>query len=117
MVIGKVSGFFFLAKQENWQPEGDDSLYVDIDFHDSMPVQDAELLYESDFVVPPLELERRLWQVLEQRQEERICELENDLHMTNEKVTAKEVEVQWWKDRVWWLMETSLGGKNDNIQP
>eukprot|EP00250_Pteridium_aquilinum_P035850 c99_g1_i1 orf=84-344(+) len=81
-----------------------------------MPVQAVDQLYESDFIVSPVELERRLWQVLEQRQEERICELENDLHITHEKVTAKELEIQWWKDRVWWLMETSLGGKQGNTQ-
>ncbi|KAI5073801.1 hypothetical protein GOP47_0011814 [Adiantum capillus-veneris] len=114
--------------QNDWQPEGDengyvdnpeedDTSYVDIDIYDPVAMHDAGQVHESDFVVPPLELERRLWQVLEQRHEERICELENDLRVTQETVTAKEMEVRWWKDRVLLLMETSLEGKAEVLHP
>ncbi|XP_021769455.1 protein POLAR LOCALIZATION DURING ASYMMETRIC DIVISION AND REDISTRIBUTION-like isoform X2 [Chenopodium quinoa] len=48
--------------------------------------------------VPPLELERRLHEVLETRQEERIKELEVHLDRMTKKLQEKEVEVTWWKD-------------------
>lgn len=48
--------------------------------------------------VPPLELERRLHEVLEARQEERIKELEVHLECMKRKLQEKEVEVTWWKD-------------------
>ncbi|XP_057525121.1 protein POLAR LOCALIZATION DURING ASYMMETRIC DIVISION AND REDISTRIBUTION-like [Amaranthus tricolor] len=48
--------------------------------------------------VPPLELERRLHEVLESRQEERIKELEANLDRMKRKLQEKEVEVTWWKD-------------------
>ncbi|MCO5580513.1 hypothetical protein L7F22_034381 [Adiantum nelumboides] len=114
--------------QNNWLSEGDEngfvdkreedeSSYMDINIHNPQAVKDAGQLYDSDFVIPPLELERRLWQVLEQRHEERICELENDLHVSQETITAKELEVQWWKDRVRWLMETSHKEKSEDLHP
>ncbi|KAH9603072.1 hypothetical protein KSS87_012014 [Heliosperma pusillum] len=48
--------------------------------------------------VPPLELERRLHELLEARQEERIRELEAHLEFVKGKLQEKEVEVIWWKD-------------------
>lgn len=48
--------------------------------------------------VPPLELERRLHEVLEARQEERIKELEAHLEHMKTKLQEKEIEVTWWKD-------------------
>ncbi|XP_074289791.1 protein POLAR LOCALIZATION DURING ASYMMETRIC DIVISION AND REDISTRIBUTION-like [Silene latifolia] len=48
--------------------------------------------------VPPLELERRLHELLEARQEERIKELEAHLEFIKGKLQEKEVEVIWWKD-------------------
>ncbi|MCO5586435.1 hypothetical protein L7F22_040375 [Adiantum nelumboides] len=114
--------------QNNWLPEGDENGFVDkpeedelscmdINIHNPQAVEDAGQLYDSDFVIPPLELERRLWQVLEQRHEERICELENDLRVSQETITAKELEVQWWKDRVRWLIETSPKEKSEDLHP
>ncbi|KAF4348960.1 hypothetical protein F8388_019135 [Cannabis sativa] len=48
--------------------------------------------------VRPIELERKLYQLLELRQEERIKELEEALECANHKLKEKELEVSWWKD-------------------
>uniref|UniRef100_A0A7N0U8D9 Protein POLAR LOCALIZATION DURING ASYMMETRIC DIVISION AND REDISTRIBUTION n=1 Tax=Kalanchoe fedtschenkoi TaxID=63787 RepID=A0A7N0U8D9_KALFE len=48
--------------------------------------------------VPPLELERRLHELLESQQQERIKELETALRRTKHKLKKKEVEVCWWRD-------------------
>ncbi|XP_050366117.1 protein POLAR LOCALIZATION DURING ASYMMETRIC DIVISION AND REDISTRIBUTION [Argentina anserina] len=48
--------------------------------------------------VAPLELERKLHQVLETRQEERIKELEDALECAEQKLQEKEIEVSWWRD-------------------
>ncbi|KNA12374.1 hypothetical protein SOVF_126510 [Spinacia oleracea] len=48
--------------------------------------------------VPPIELERRLHEVLEARQEQRIKELEANLERMKKRLEKKEVEVTWWKD-------------------
>lgn len=48
--------------------------------------------------VPPLELERKLHELLESRQQERIQELEEALECTKLKLREKELEVSWWKD-------------------
>ncbi|CAN0907372.1 Protein POLAR LOCALIZATION DURING ASYMMETRIC DIVISION AND REDISTRIBUTION [Linum grandiflorum] len=45
----------------------------------------------------PYELERRLHQVLESRQEEEIRELEAALESMKQKLEVKEMEVAWWK--------------------
>ncbi|XP_057510343.1 protein POLAR LOCALIZATION DURING ASYMMETRIC DIVISION AND REDISTRIBUTION-like [Actinidia eriantha] len=50
------------------------------------------------FGLPPNELERRLHELLESRQQERIKELEAALECVNEKLCEKEKEVSWWKD-------------------
>ncbi|GFY96829.1 myosin heavy chain-like protein [Actinidia rufa] len=48
--------------------------------------------------VPPNELERRLHELIESRQEERIKELEAALDCANQMLLEKEREVFWWKD-------------------
>ncbi|CAK7353930.1 unnamed protein product [Dovyalis caffra] len=48
--------------------------------------------------VPPHELERRLHELLESRQQEQIRELEAALKCVKHKLREKEMEVSWWKD-------------------
>ena len=48
--------------------------------------------------VPPHELERRLHELLESRQQEHIRELEAKLQCLEHKLREKEMEVSWWKD-------------------
>ncbi|KAL9313232.1 hypothetical protein ACSQ67_018684 [Phaseolus vulgaris] len=54
--------------------------------------------YDVSFGVPPIELERRLHELLEARLEERITELESALECTTQKLMKKEIEATWWKD-------------------
>lgn len=62
-------------------------------------VIDPQYVENSEFCgVPPLEVERRLHELLEGRQEERIKELEAHLESMQRKLQEKEVEVAWWKD-------------------
>ncbi|XP_039050948.1 protein POLAR-like 1 [Hibiscus syriacus] len=48
--------------------------------------------------VPPYELERRLHELLETRQEEQIRELEIALASAKQELRDKEKEIYWWKD-------------------
>jgi hypothetical protein len=48
--------------------------------------------------VPPTELQRRLHELLEAKQQERIKELEAALECAMHKLREKEIEVSWWKD-------------------
>ncbi|KAG0475648.1 hypothetical protein HPP92_015334 [Vanilla planifolia] len=48
--------------------------------------------------VCPRELERRLHELLESRQQERIAELKGTLECTQKKLHDKEIEVCWWRD-------------------
>ncbi|KAL3746418.1 hypothetical protein ACJRO7_015385 [Eucalyptus globulus] len=48
--------------------------------------------------VPPIELERRLHELLETRLQERIKELEVSLGRMEQKLSEKEREISWWKD-------------------
>ncbi|KAK4760146.1 hypothetical protein SAY87_023277 [Trapa incisa] len=48
--------------------------------------------------VPPIELERKLHELLESRQRERINELEAALEYMKQKLSEKEREAKWWKD-------------------
>ncbi|XP_042986806.1 protein POLAR LOCALIZATION DURING ASYMMETRIC DIVISION AND REDISTRIBUTION isoform X2 [Carya illinoinensis] len=52
---------------------------------------------EVHFGVPPTELESRLHELLEARQQERIKELESALECAMHKLREKETEVSWWK--------------------
>nr|POE51456.1 protein polar localization during asymmetric division and redistribution [Quercus suber] len=53
---------------------------------------------EMEYGVPPTELEIRLHELLEARQQERVEELEAALECTIHKLREKEIEVSWWKD-------------------
>ncbi|KAF3975765.1 hypothetical protein CMV_000991 [Castanea mollissima] len=53
---------------------------------------------EMEYGVPPSELEIRLHELLEARQQERVEELEAALECTIHKLREKETEVSWWKD-------------------
>ncbi|GMJ07767.1 POLAR LOCALIZATION DURING ASYMMETRIC DIVISION AND REDISTRIBUTION [Hibiscus trionum] len=48
--------------------------------------------------VPPYELERRLHELLEKRQEQQIRELEVALASAKQELHEKEREISWWKD-------------------
>jgi hypothetical protein len=48
--------------------------------------------------VSPHELERRLHELLESRQQEQIRELEGMIECARHKLREKEMEVSWWKD-------------------
>ncbi|XP_022133236.1 protein POLAR LOCALIZATION DURING ASYMMETRIC DIVISION AND REDISTRIBUTION-like isoform X2 [Momordica charantia] len=53
---------------------------------------------EGQHGVPPIELERKLHELLETRQQERIKELEGALECAKQELTDKESEVSWWKE-------------------
>ncbi|KAL9230306.1 hypothetical protein vseg_005677 [Gypsophila vaccaria] len=59
---------------------------------------DARIVALEHCGVPPLELERRLHELLEARQEERIKELEAHLETLKRRLQEKEVEAIWWKN-------------------
>lgn len=48
--------------------------------------------------VCPRELERRLHELLEARQQERIVELQTALECAERKLNEKEMEICWWRD-------------------
>lgn len=48
--------------------------------------------------VNPYELERKLHELLESRQEEQITELEAEVERLKQQLLEKEIEVSWWKD-------------------
>lgn len=60
--------------------------------------QEANMKLEGNFGVPPYELERRLHELLEERQQEQIKELESALECAKWKIRKAELEVAWWKD-------------------
>lgn len=55
--------------------------------------------------VSPYELEKRLHELLEARQQERIEELESALDCTERLLREKEMEICWWKDSVEFLLQ------------
>ncbi|KAK1275000.1 hypothetical protein QJS04_geneDACA003825 [Acorus gramineus] len=48
--------------------------------------------------VSPYELERRLHELLESQQRERIAELESALNTAEKRLREKETEISWWRD-------------------
>ncbi|PIN04852.1 hypothetical protein CDL12_22616 [Handroanthus impetiginosus] len=59
--------------------------------------QQQDFSYDEYYYgVPPRELERKLHELLEQRQQERINELESALEYTIEKLEEKGREISWW---------------------
>lgn len=55
--------------------------------------------------VCPYELERRLHELLESRQEEEIKELEFALEDAKQRLHSKEAEASWWKDTAYVVSE------------
>ncbi|MED6124273.1 hypothetical protein PIB30_057420 [Stylosanthes scabra] len=53
---------------------------------------------DESFAVSPVELERRLHELLQARMQEQISELESALECTTHKLAEKEIELTWWKD-------------------
>ncbi|KAL0393952.1 UNVERIFIED_CONTAM: protein POLAR LOCALIZATION DURING ASYMMETRIC DIVISION AND REDISTRIBUTION [Sesamum latifolium] len=85
--------------------------YSEIDVEDSAPEwnlnvntcfeevnEQHEPSYNEFYGVPPQELARKLHELLETRQQERINELESALDYAMERVEEKERELSWWRD-------------------
>ncbi|PIA60299.1 hypothetical protein AQUCO_00300061v1 [Aquilegia coerulea] len=53
---------------------------------------------ENSYIICPRELERRLFELLEEKQQKRINELESALKHSEKKLLEKEMEVNWWRD-------------------
>eukprot|EP01018_Ginkgo_biloba_P011104 Gb_14136 [translate_table: standard] len=66
-------------------------------------------VHVPNYGVSPIELERRLHELLERRQEEHIEELKATLKSAENKLIMKEMELSWWKERAWQLSKLSLG--------
>ncbi|XP_010265602.1 PREDICTED: protein POLAR LOCALIZATION DURING ASYMMETRIC DIVISION AND REDISTRIBUTION [Nelumbo nucifera] len=58
--------------------------------------------------VSPKELERRLHELLEERQQQRIAELEFALECAKHRLHEKEMEVSWWKDTTQYISQHVL---------
>ncbi|KAH7674994.1 hypothetical protein IHE45_08G109100 [Dioscorea alata] len=52
----------------------------------------------EQFGVSPRELERKLHELLEAQQQERIAELESALELAEQRLKEKEMEICWWRD-------------------
>ncbi|KAJ4959449.1 hypothetical protein NE237_026560 [Protea cynaroides] len=78
---------------KNLQPQWEG---VRICFEKADESQDADSTEHQG--VCPLELERRLHQLLESRQQEQITELVFALDCAKHKLLEKEMEISWWKD-------------------
>ncbi|TQD74605.1 hypothetical protein C1H46_039857 [Malus baccata] len=75
--------------------DGTSDFGEEMDAHEAEPADYNEM--PCDFGVPALELERRLHELLEASQEERIKELEVALEHMKGKLHEKEMEVSWWR--------------------
>ncbi|KAF8115831.1 hypothetical protein N665_0025s0278 [Sinapis alba] len=60
---------------------------------------------EEQLGVCPYELERRLYELMETRQEEKINELESALEDAKQRLHVKEAEASWWKDTAYIVSE------------
>ncbi|KAL6533836.1 hypothetical protein OROHE_013669 [Orobanche hederae] len=81
--------------------------YSEVNVEDSAPdlsldmgheEHNASGAHDEPYGVPPRELERKLHEVLETRQEERISELESALEYAMEQLGERERELTCWKD-------------------
>ncbi|XP_045806912.1 protein POLAR LOCALIZATION DURING ASYMMETRIC DIVISION AND REDISTRIBUTION-like [Trifolium pratense] len=61
-------------------------------------MEPQEPSYDMSSGVSPVELERRLHELLEARLEERIIELESALEYATQKLNEKEITINWWED-------------------
>ncbi|KAK6912496.1 hypothetical protein RJ641_022097 [Dillenia turbinata] len=77
---------------EHTAPEGS----LSVSFEEVIYPQEEET--QEHCGVSPTELERRLHELLETRQQEQIQELEAALERAKRKLHEKELEVKWWKD-------------------
>ncbi|KAK8980347.1 hypothetical protein V6N11_061558 [Hibiscus sabdariffa] len=66
---------------------------------------EEENCQESHCGVPPYELERKLHELLETRQEQEIRELETALESAKQELREKEREISWWKDTAHLMLE------------
>lgn len=71
---------------------------------------DQEDIDRTTYSLSPIELERRLHEVLQKRQEDHIAELEADLKITEDELLDKEKELSWWKEHVSQLLEEKNEG-------
>ncbi|KAI5059596.1 hypothetical protein GOP47_0025915 [Adiantum capillus-veneris] len=71
---------------------------VEVDSDEDSSSSSHEDLHVRNYAVSPRALAKRLHEVLEARQEERISQLESDLKTLNSKLQAKEEEVRWLKE-------------------
>lgn len=71
---------------------------------------DQEDIDRTNYSLCPIELERRLHEVLQKRQEDHITELEADLKITEDELLDKEKELSWWKEHVLQLLEENNEG-------
>ncbi|KAE8731666.1 Actin-binding FH2 protein isoform 1 [Hibiscus syriacus] len=60
---------------------------------------------DSHCGVPPYELQRKLHELLETRQEQQIKELEDALERAKKELREKEREISWWKDTAHLMLE------------
>ncbi|XP_059460723.1 protein POLAR LOCALIZATION DURING ASYMMETRIC DIVISION AND REDISTRIBUTION-like [Corylus avellana] len=67
--------------------------------------------------VPPTELQRRLHELLEAKQQERIKELEAALECAMHKLREKEIEASWWKDTARLISQHVPGPSRLSSQP
>lgn len=67
----------------------------DISFVEANETKEEE---SSRYGVSPRELERRLHELLESQQQQRIEELESALEYAERKLRERELEICWWKD-------------------
>lgn len=88
--------------------DGANNLPADSDSEDGSASSIHQEVDIKNYMVSATELERRLWEVLQQRQEAQIIELKKDLEMTKTELHVKEEDLQLWKNRVKWLTEISF---------
>ncbi|KAL3844080.1 hypothetical protein ACJIZ3_001483 [Penstemon smallii] len=101
------------AEFDRLQLQIDTQQSLEVDVEDSAPEEsqstnfeevisevqpDESSNYYEFYGVCPSELERRLHELLESRQHERIIELESALECTMQQLEEKENQLSWWKD-------------------
>lgn len=109
----KLSGFSELTNSSVDMVEGElcaDGLPGQWSSADKTPSEPLEI--SDEYGVSPYELDRRLRDLLEKQQEDRISGLEVELKSTESKLHAKERELQHWKEQVRCLAELSFGANS-----
>ena len=75
-----------------------DGLPGQCSFADKTRLEHLHISHVDDYGVSPYELDKRIRDLLEKQQEERISELEVELKSTKIKLHAKERELKHWKE-------------------